>query len=598
MNPNRLHNNNDNTSFSSSSDPPGALEHGNSQWTQPSTRQEDVWQPSSTPRQQSAWQTEHDASPQVSNPTDEQPPAGLGGLVGWGPPVQQLPTPQGQVSSGGPFGAHFDPNWAPGSFQHPQFPGGISNLQYQTSGGGPTPTFGFGAMSPIYGAQSRPSDLNMSGITESQHRPSRSPIPHSLSSPPDQLEENSDEGQDGNRRGGTSLTKKDWQLPPRAKPGRKPDNRACDTKRKEQNREAQRAFRERRAAKLDEVKAESAKKLEAVAREKELMTREWEVEKEALWTSLGELRQQLKSERELRCRAEATLAHERSRFYGSQQHYMHPRWSSSGSSGLSSLSPWSQLSPTNAGPMPMLPEPLPTLTREPGLPHRACRQCGREGGCHCVESTLARLPDPDHRASSYQEAPQQQTMEVDFTRSVHGVPPGSSLQSEPCGFCTAPDNCLCTNFALDPHAERRRSGHSRQSSSRSNRSQPLEPSSSAQGPGTCDRCHNDPKRREFCQSLAAQSRRAPQGSISDSVLTCSETYDMLSRQGSLEQHSQDPTVMQALRTMPPDARRRTTGFDVDCASVLAAMRDTRRGSDGDWRDRVGGEQESSPEKSS
>ena len=49
------------------------------------------------------------------------------------------------------------------------------------------------------------------------------------------------------------MTTKDWVIPPRPKPGRKPATDTPPTKRKAQNRAAQRAFRERRAARVGEL---------------------------------------------------------------------------------------------------------------------------------------------------------------------------------------------------------------------------------------------------------------------------------------------------------------------------------------------------------
>ena len=49
---------------------------------------------------------------------------------------------------------------------------------------------------------------------------------------------------------------KKWNIPPRPKPGRKPSTNMPPSKRKAQNRDAQRAFRERRAAREDELKEE------------------------------------------------------------------------------------------------------------------------------------------------------------------------------------------------------------------------------------------------------------------------------------------------------------------------------------------------------
>ncbi|KAJ4288237.1 hypothetical protein N0V88_007427, partial [Collariella sp. IMI 366227] len=53
--------------------------------------------------------------------------------------------------------------------------------------------------------------------------------------------------------GGLSMTTKEWVIPPRPKPGRKPATDTPPTKRKAQNRAAQRAFRERRAARVGEL---------------------------------------------------------------------------------------------------------------------------------------------------------------------------------------------------------------------------------------------------------------------------------------------------------------------------------------------------------
>ncbi|BFZ62445.1 hypothetical protein YB2330_003539 [Saitoella coloradoensis] len=51
----------------------------------------------------------------------------------------------------------------------------------------------------------------------------------------------------------TLVTSKEWVIPPRPKPGRKPATDTPPTKRKAQNRDAQRAFRERRAARVVEL---------------------------------------------------------------------------------------------------------------------------------------------------------------------------------------------------------------------------------------------------------------------------------------------------------------------------------------------------------
>ena len=61
----------------------------------------------------------------------------------------------------------------------------------------------------------------------------------------------------GDTSGGTGVTQiitsKEWVLPPRPKPGRKPSIDTPASKRKAQNRAAQRAFRERRAGRVQEL---------------------------------------------------------------------------------------------------------------------------------------------------------------------------------------------------------------------------------------------------------------------------------------------------------------------------------------------------------
>lgn len=60
-----------------------------------------------------------------------------------------------------------------------------------------------------------------------------------------------------------SMTSKEWVIPPRPKPGRKPATDTPPTKRKAQNRAAQRAFRERRAARVCELEQQLDEQREA-----------------------------------------------------------------------------------------------------------------------------------------------------------------------------------------------------------------------------------------------------------------------------------------------------------------------------------------------
>ena len=60
-----------------------------------------------------------------------------------------------------------------------------------------------------------------------------------------------------------SMTSKEWVIPPRPKPGRKPATDTPPTQRQAQNRAAQRAFRERRAARVGELEEQLDQQREA-----------------------------------------------------------------------------------------------------------------------------------------------------------------------------------------------------------------------------------------------------------------------------------------------------------------------------------------------
>src|SRR6516165_7118255 len=83
-----------------------------------------------------------------------------------------------------------------------------------------------------------------------------------------------------------SLTSKEWVIPPRPKPGRKPATDTPPTKRKAQNRAAQRAFRERRAARVGELE-EQLKQIED----------ENEREQEVLRTTIDKLEKEVEQYR-------------------------------------------------------------------------------------------------------------------------------------------------------------------------------------------------------------------------------------------------------------------------------------------------------------
>ncbi|KAK7966215.1 uncharacterized protein PG986_000492 [Apiospora aurea] len=97
----------------------------------------------------------------------------------------------------------------------------------------------------------------------------------------------------------TSITSKEWVIPPRPKPGRKPATDTPPTKRKAQNRAAQRAFRERRAARVGELEEQ----IEDIREEHEQIQQELQGEIRTLQTRCSTLETMLEKERAERTRA-------------------------------------------------------------------------------------------------------------------------------------------------------------------------------------------------------------------------------------------------------------------------------------------------------
>ncbi|KAL2163021.1 hypothetical protein VTH06DRAFT_6857 [Thermothelomyces fergusii] len=98
-----------------------------------------------------------------------------------------------------------------------------------------------------------------------------------------------------------SMTSKEWVIPPRPKPGRKPATDTPPTKRKAQNRAAQRAFRERRAARVGELEEQLEQdrlKHERTVRELQERISHLEIETQTLQSRCRWLESMLERERQ------------------------------------------------------------------------------------------------------------------------------------------------------------------------------------------------------------------------------------------------------------------------------------------------------------
>ncbi|ERF74041.1 hypothetical protein EPUS_03856 [Endocarpon pusillum Z07020] len=354
----------------------------------------------------------------------------------------------------------------------------------------------------------------------------------------------------------TSLTSKEWVVPPRPKPGRKPATDAPPTKRKAQNRAAQKAFRERRAARVGELE-EELKKIEM----------EDEEEKNALRARIDKLDKEVEEYRTSldfwmqRCRGlEADLAIESAAKEEALQR------SKEATRATVARSP-------NDKTQGELPQDGDEVT--------GCGNCSSISNCRCIQEVInmqsldpnahhadvtsnkrPHSPPHNHSNSKRIKAEPLDDLETDFTNSFSMQQSGNTRESrtspsspsasvDPCGFCTDGTPCICAQMQAEAEANNINShsndqqrhtfdqnhttsqslelGSEQQSSSslfpRISQLSHITPppsdtdvsipnpsgwqqysSSSSDpcinGPGTCLQCRSDPNSTLFCKSLA------------------------------------------------------------------------------------------------
>ncbi|KAJ5223775.1 hypothetical protein N7468_008317 [Penicillium chermesinum] len=309
-----------------------------------------------------------------------------------------------------------------------------------------------------------------------------------------------------------SVTSKEWVIPPRPKPGRKPATDTPPTKRKAQNRAAQRAFRERRAARVQELE-EQMKEVED----------SHDVQVAALNERIGTLSQELEQSREEmnwwrdRCHSlEKEVSIERS-----AKEALVKEFRSSISASGNSIMP-------DSVPLPPRTRPSTRSSHMEGVTQEdteeniplGCGECSNE---HCHP----------HRGPSEPEIkPDPEEMEIDFTARFAAVPAQSSANNatdsaastpvDPCGFCQDGTPCICAEMAAQEQERGRGSFENNRLAPIQSISQFTPPpsesdarsevtlppigqatSSCANGPGTCAQCLADPRSFLFCKTLAA-----------------------------------------------------------------------------------------------
>lgn len=359
------------------------------------------------------------------------------------------------------------------------------------------------------------------------------------------------------------VTRKEWVIPPRPKPGRKPATDTPPTKRKAQNRAAQRAFRERRAARVGEleVQLEEAKE-EQQQRETELINKieQLEAEVKRLNAELNSWRLQCNNlntifEYEKRAK-EATFAElayfrKGAEIIGNDAANLSPR-------EFQRLKPGKQLAHPASEPE-LISNTVSCVTSSEkneaicieenfSNTNLECANCTLDGSCVCIEETLKNMKRDSilHSEtpqipldSNFSETHSRQSnlctpLETDFTThlSVKPIDIGTEsteqiVPTELCGFCEEGSYCLCAEAvaaAAATTAETNSTKHrdnfpnptlSDNTSSVSEidfsnfGKQPNQPTASQKnlaygnGPGTCQQCQRDPRSRAFCRSLSA-----------------------------------------------------------------------------------------------
>lgn len=290
---------------------------------------------------------------------------------------------------------------------------------------------------------------------------------------------------------------REWVLPPRPKPGRKPATDTPPTKRKAQNRAAQRAFRERRAARVGELE-EQLKETEEQRQRREQEMRD-QID--------GQNAEILRLEAEVKRFSDETKAWHDRYIELEKVTNTERRDKEAALVELSYLRYGARSVGTDAVPLPPRRQPKATIKDAPArmdvssvteplgcgscssvgdcactqtaleITVAGCGKCSHGNDCECLEESLRSLPNesselkrslsPDQTSHDKKRPKhsleQPGPLEVDFTSMFSSKP--SSLQSRPsqetvmaynaslraggdsCGFCDGNTFCLCAEAA-------------------------------------------------------------------------------------------------------------------------------------------------------
>lgn len=214
-----------------------------------------------------------------------------------------------------------------------------------------------------------------------------------------------------------SMTSKEWVIPPRPKPGRKPATDTPPTKRKAQNRAAQRAFRERRAARVGELEEQLEAEKEEYERALQGLqdkVHRMDMDAQSLQSRCEVLENMLDKERAERAKEVEVL---RSRLHEAQTQNrgQHPRQHS-----LPSLASVPRSQHTYA--------PQPLRHHRPSVPSRPSHD-----GRASTSSVISTRPATTHSFSISQI--------ISPPEDIEQAPTG-------CGSCDPSESCACADEAM------------------------------------------------------------------------------------------------------------------------------------------------------
>ena len=346
-----------------------------------------------------------------------------------------------------------------------------------------------------------------------------------------------------------SITSREWVIPPRPKPGRKPATDTPPTKRKAQNRAAQRAFRERRAARVNELEDQ----IKLIEDEHDMYVLGLKEQIANLSHEADQCRSDMNWWRDRAHSLEKEVSVERSAKEALVKEFR------TSLSDPSAAAPAARPERTAAQTRSAAKESASVASEKPSAPHKedfvddaeevplGCPDCSSVH-CQCIEDAFAIIPGVDLSkrpgtgaipVSRYPEPaikPDPEEMEIDFTArfaasqpsdEVSVVSSSDSPAVDPCGFCQDGTPCICAEMAAQEE-QRRRSFENNRLAPIQSLSQFTPPPSDgdvrsevtlppisqatnpcANGPGTCAQCMADPRSTLFCKTLAAA--RSPRG---------------------------------------------------------------------------------------